>query len=202
MAHAVASHYDGRAHDAPAVRISVKLQIPLQKMAWAILLWTRINGLGILLCSIYSKTMINHILVVCVGNICRSPMAEALLKSALRDHGDFIVESAGLGAVVGHPADDNVLELMAEMNEDVSDHRARQIHPDMVKAADLILVMEAGHKRSIDTADPTARGKVIRLGEWQNRDIGDPYRQPKAVFADALQEIQEGVASWVQKIRA
>ena len=146
--------------------------------------------------------MIKHILVVCVGNICRSPMAEALLKSTLKDLGDYTVESAGLGALVGHPADDNALELMNEMGEDVSDHRARQIHPDMVKKADLILVMEAAHKRSIDTADPTARGKVTRLGEWQERDIGDPYRQPKAVFADALAEIQEGVASWVQKIKA
>ena len=146
--------------------------------------------------------MIKHILVVCVGNICRSPMAEALLQSALRDQGDFIVESAGLGALVGHPADDNAMELMAEMNEDVSDHRARQIHPDMVKEADLILVMEAGHKRSIDIAEPTARGKVIRLGEWQDRDIDDPYHQSKAVFAKALEEIQEGVASWVQKIKA
>ena len=62
-------------------------------------------------------------------------MAEALLKSALRDVGDFTVESAGLGALVGYPADDNVLELMAEINEDVSNHRARQIHPDMVKEA-------------------------------------------------------------------
>ena len=145
--------------------------------------------------------MIKKILVVCVGNICRSPMAEALLKSALRGQDGFTVESAGLGALVGHPADDYAVELMQEMGEDVSAHRARQIHPDMVKAADLVLVMESGHRRSIDSADPTARGKVHRLGEWQDRDIDDPYRQPKAAFADALEEIQEGVASWVQKIK-
>jgi protein-tyrosine phosphatase len=129
-------------------------------------------------------------------------MAEALLKSALRDQDGLTVESAGLGALVGHPADDYAVELMEEMGEDVSEHRARQIHPDMVKEADLVLVMEAGHKRAIDTADPTARGKVHRLGEWQDRDIDDPYRQPKTVFADALEEIQEGVDSWVKKIRA
>ena len=146
--------------------------------------------------------MIKHILVVCVGNICRSPMAEALLKSALRGQDDLTVESAGLGALVGHPAADYSLELMEEMGEDVSQHRARQIHPDMVKEADLVLVMETGHKRSIDDADPTARGKVHRLGEWQDRDIDDPYRQPKSAFSDALKEIEEGVASWVEKIKA
>ena len=146
--------------------------------------------------------MIQNILVVCVGNICRSPMAEALLKSALRGQDGITVESAGLGALVGYPADDYALELMQEMGEEVSAHRARQIHPDMVREADLVLVMEARHKKAIDDADPTARGKVHRLGEWQDRDIDDPYRQPKAAFAEALEEIQEGVASWVEKIKA
>ena len=129
-------------------------------------------------------------------------MAEGLFKSALKGQDEFTIESAGLGALVGHPADDFALELMEEMGEDVSEHRARQIHPDMVRDADLVLVMEAGHKRAIDDADPTARGKVHRLGEWQDRDINDPYRQPIEAFADALEEIQEGVATWVEKIKA
>ena len=128
-------------------------------------------------------------------------MAEALLKSALREHNEITVESAGLGALVGHPAADYSIELMDEMGIDIKDHRARQIHPDMVREADLVLVMEAGHKRAIDDADATARGKVYRLCEWQDRDIDDPYRQPKAAFADALEDIEEGVASWVEKIR-
>jgi len=143
-----------------------------------------------------------HILVVCVGNICRSPMAEVLLKSALREQDDITVESAGLGALVGHPASAYAVELMEELGEDISGHRARQIHPDMVSAADLVLVMESRHKRAIDDADPTARGKVHRLGDWQGIDIADPYRQPKAAFADALADIQVGVASWAEKVRA
>jgi len=128
-------------------------------------------------------------------------MAEALLKRALRGQDGITVESAGLGALVGHPAADHSIELMEAMGVDISGHRARQIHPDMVRDADLVLVMEAGHKRAIDDADATARGKVYRLCEWQDRDIDDPYRQPKAAFADALEDIQEGVASWVEKIR-
>lgn len=146
--------------------------------------------------------MIRHILVVCVGNICRSPMAEALLKRDLREQDGFAVESAGLGALVGHPASEYSQELMVELGLDISEHRARQIHPDMVRDADLVLVMEAGHKRAIDDADPTARGKVYRLAEWQDRNIADPYRQSKAVFADVLDDIEEGVASWVKRIRA
>ena len=146
--------------------------------------------------------MIRHILVVCVGNICRSPMAEALLKRELREQDGFTVESAGLGALVGYPASEFSIELMDELGVDITAHRARQIHPDMVNAADLVLVMEAGHKRAIDDADPTARGKVYRLGEWQDKDIDDPYRQPKVAFADALEDIREGVRLWVEKIKA
>ena len=128
-------------------------------------------------------------------------MAEALLKRELREQDGFTVESAGLGALVGYPASEFSIELMDELGVDITAHRARQIHPDMVSAADLVLVMEAGHKRAIDDADPTARGKVHRLGEWQDKDIDDPYRQPKAAFADALEDIREGVRLWVEKIR-
>lgn len=129
-------------------------------------------------------------------------MAEALLRRALRGQDGITVESAGLGALVGHPASEHSVDLMAELGEDITSHRARQIHPDMVRAADLVLVMEAGHKRAIDDADPTARGKVYRLGEWQDRDIDDPYRQPRAAYEEALEGIEAGVASWAERIRA
>ena len=129
-------------------------------------------------------------------------MAEALLKRELRGQDGFTVESAGLGALVGHPASDYSQELMAEMGEDISAHRARQIHPDMVQTADLVLVMEAGHKRAIDDADPTARGKVHRLGEWQDKNIADPFQQPKDAYERALADIKEGVRHWTEKLKA
>ena len=129
-------------------------------------------------------------------------MAEALLRDALRGPEDIKVESAGLGALVGHPASEFAIELMSERGVDITSHRARQIEPEMVKNADLILVMEAGHKRVIDENDATARGKVYRLGEWRNKDIDDPYKQPKAAFAEALQDIEDGVADWVERLKA
>ena len=129
-------------------------------------------------------------------------MAEALLQRALRGQDGITVESAGLGALVGHPASDYSVELMAEMGIDITGHRARQIHPDMVRDADLVLVMEAGHKRAIDDADPSARGKVYRLGEWQDRNIDDPYRQARVAYEEALEDIEAGGASWAEKIRA
>jgi len=127
-------------------------------------------------------------------------MAEALLRDALRGPEDIKVESAGLGALVGHPASEFAIELMSERGVDITSHRARQIEPEMVKNADLILVMETGHKRVIDENDATARGKVYRLGEWRNKDIDDPYKQPRAAFAEALKDIEDGVADWVERL--
>ena len=146
--------------------------------------------------------VIRHIIVVCVGNICRSPMAEALLRNALRGQEEITVESAGLGALVGHPASEFAVELMQERGIDISSHRAQQLTPDLVSKADLILVMESGHRRVIDENDITARGKVHRLGEWQDKDIDDPYRQEKTAFIEALADIESGIASWVEKLKA
>ena len=144
--------------------------------------------------------MFNSILVVCVGNICRSPMAEALLRDALSEQRDIVVESAGLGALVDHPASEHAVTLMAERGLDIGHHRARQITPEMIQSAELVLVMESGHKRVIDANEPTARGKVHRLGEWQDKDIRDPYRQPREVFEAALADIDDGVAEWARRI--
>ena len=144
--------------------------------------------------------MIRHILVVCVGNICRSPMAEALLRDALREQQDIIVESAGLGALVDHPASEHAVTLMRERGLDITGHRARQITPDMVQAAALMLVMAEGHKRAIDANEPAARAKIFRFGEWQDRDIKDPYRKPREAFEAALADIDEGVAEWAKRI--
>ena len=118
---------------------------------------------------------IGKVLVVCVGNICRSPMAEAMLQHELKDKTDISVTSAGLGALAGHAASTHAVTLMEERGLDISGHKARQLTPDMISDSDLILVMEAGHRRAIDSVEPAARGKIYRLCEWRDKDIPDPY---------------------------
>ena len=83
--------------------------------------------------------MLNRVLVVCVGNICRSPMAEAMLRARLGRRPRFEVSSAGVGALVGHPADPFAMELMRERGLDIAAHRARQVTPELVAAHDLVL---------------------------------------------------------------
>ena len=146
--------------------------------------------------------MIRHILVVCVGNICRSPMAEAVLRDALKVRKEVVVESAGLGALVGEPASGFSVELMQERGLDITGHRAQQLTPELITRADLILVMESGHRRAVDENEPTARGKLYRLGEWQDLEIPDPYRQPREAFEETLKLIDKGVADWVERLKA
>ncbi|VEB85918.1 tyrosine phosphatase [Citrobacter koseri] len=80
--------------------------------------------------------MFNKILVVCVGNICRSPTAERLLKSY---HPSLTVESAGLGALVGRGADRSAVSVAAAHNLSLEGHCARQISGRMCRDYDLIL---------------------------------------------------------------
>ena len=128
-------------------------------------------------------------------------MAEAVLRDALRGLEDVTVESAGLGALVDEPASEHSVELMRERGLDISGHRAQQLTSELVTKADLILVMESGHRRVIDTNEPTARGKVYRLGEWQDLEIPDPYRQPRDAFEAALEKIDKSIADWVERLK-
>lgn len=142
-----------------------------------------------------------NILTVCIGNICRSPMAEALLKHTLLSAGeqDIDISSAGLGALVDHPADAKSSQLMLAKNIDISNHRARQLDSGMIRKADLILVMESKHKTSIEEMEPSAKGKVFLLGHWGDFEIPDPYRKEMAAFENSLKLIERGVTDWLKK---
>ncbi len=94
--------------------------------------------------------MFNRILVVCVGNICRNPMAEGLLVQTLSEAGMQAIQirSAGLNALVGHQADKIAIRLMLEQGVDVSAHRGQQLNRDLLRWADLVLVMDKAQKLS------------------------------------------------------
>ena len=139
-----------------------------------------------------------HILVLCIGNICRSPIAEALLKQQFPDKQ---IWSAGLGALVGKPADPLSVEVAAAHGLDLSSHRAQQVASWMCQSAELILVMEQDHKAQLEKQFPLVRGKAFRLGEPGQFDIADPYRQPKDAFEAAYSAIALGVSQWTSRIR-
>ena len=142
--------------------------------------------------------MIDRVLVVCVGNICRSPMAEALLRARLGRRPRFQVSSAGVSALVGHPAEPDAVELMRERGIDISGHRARQLTPELVAACDLVLVMERGHEAAVLAIAPRAAARSTRIGKFGNFDVPDPYRQRRAAFEEALRLAERGIDDYEQ----
>lgn len=129
-------------------------------------------------------------------------MAEGLFRQAFVEGNNFEsrIRSAGLGALVGHPPDPKAIQLMMEKGIDISDYRARQLNQEMIRKSDLILVMELDQKNTIEEIEPTARGKVFRLGEWGGFDIPDPYQKEIHIFEKTLILIEHGVSQWIKKL--
>jgi protein-tyrosine phosphatase len=141
--------------------------------------------------------MISNILVICIGNICRSPIAEALLKRALPEK---TVRSAGIDAMVGYPADPFAIQLMQEQGIDISPHRAQSLMTWMVSEAEVVLTMDLEQKRFIEQKYPTSKGKVFRLGEFGQYDIPDPYKQDLSVFRQTYRLIAQGVDALAERL--
>jgi protein-tyrosine phosphatase len=143
--------------------------------------------------------MINRVLVVCVGNICRSPTAEWLLRHRIKREG-VTIESAGLAALVGNPIDPMAESVLVEHGISAAAHIARQVSPDMINAADIVLVMDRRHMSAVHAQVPHARGKTFLLGRWQNdAAVPDPYGKPRAVFEQAFTMIDTAVNSWLSR---
>lgn len=137
-------------------------------------------------------------MIVCIGNICRSPMAEVLLKHQKPELNIF---SSGIGALVGKPADPNSVKLMTEKGIDLTNHCAQQINTVLVSASDLILTMEKNHIDAIQSQFPESRGKVYLIGQWNNnQEIPDPYKKNNEAFELSLKLIESGLESWQRKL--
>lgn len=139
-----------------------------------------------------------HILTLCLGNICRSPLAAALLARELPEH---TISSAGLGALVGNPADPLSVEVGAANGLNIHAHRAQQVTRWLCQQAELILVMDPVQKQQLEQQFPVVRGKVFNLGQFGQFDIADPYQQPIEAFDSAYAAIAQGVADWAPRIR-
>lgn len=141
--------------------------------------------------------MFKHVLVVCVGNVCRSPVAEFLLRARLAPR-PVQVTSAGLGALAGRPVEGHALALLHEHRINASAHRARQLDRLMLREAELVLAMERGHLAAAARLAPEASGKLFHIGKWlDGEDIPDPYRQSREVFDEVYRRIERAVESWL-----
>mgnify|MGYP003604159391 CR=1 FL=1 len=144
--------------------------------------------------------MFNKILVVCVGNICRSPTAERLLKNY---QPDLKVDSAGLGALVGKGADERATSVAQEHALSLDGHVARQVSGRMCRDYDLILAMEKRHIQALCEIAPEMRGKVMLFGHWDSeREIPDPYRKSRDAFDAVYALLERSARQWAQALNA
>jgi protein-tyrosine phosphatase len=150
--------------------------------------------------------MYERILVVCTGNICRSPLAEAMLRLQLQAGGigqATQVQSAGTRALVGKPVDETVLYVarqQPQLLQELEQHRAQQVNGTLLWWADLILVMEPAHTRQLAQMDPQAGGKTRMLGHWTHKTIKDPYLKHESVYQEIHTLVEEAVLSWRDSI--
>lgn len=150
--------------------------------------------------------MFERILLVCTGNICRSPLAEAMLREQLAADGrgnQAQVRSAGTKAQSGKHIDETVLfvaQTQEALTESLRKHRSQPVDRTLIWWADLILVMEPHHGKSVVTLDSTARSKIHLLDFQSGRSIPDPYLKHETVYREVHASITSAVVSWRHKI--
>jgi protein-tyrosine-phosphatase len=146
-------------------------------------------------------------LAVCTGNICRSPMAEGILKKFLEGIGDALVSSSGTHALVGNPASEFSVIAAGENSIDISRHRAKMLMPEMIKASDIILCMESSHAEGVLSIDVRAHERVFNLADFSGsrrmRGIPDPYgcslREYRECFRDIHRCIDNFLADYARR---
>lgn len=142
--------------------------------------------------------MFDSILLVCEANLCRSPMAQAILARKLPG---TRVSSAGTRAIPGHPADEVAAKLMLEHGYDLGSHLTNLLDLEHMRNARLVLTMTMAQRKAVESTYPFARGRVYRLGEHGGFDVRDPYLWPRAVYEETLAQIELGLGNWIQGIR-
>src|SRR5258708_29260078 len=148
--------------------------------------------------------MIQHVLFVCTGNICRSPLAASLLERALKERGlEVAVTSAGTGAWDGAPASEGAYLVGLERGLDLSGHRARLLTRDLVEDADFILTMARHHRARVDELG--GEGRVFVLGEYAGREgdeaeVSDPFGGDLDIYRNTCAELEALVGNTAERL--
>lgn len=143
--------------------------------------------------------MFQSVIVVCIGNVCRSPVGEKLLSDALPK---LKISSAGLHALVGEPANSVTCAAAADRGIDLSGHVARQFTSELGVTHDLILVMEKSHRTEIAQRFPYLVGRTMLFAQWlkASPDVDDPYRKPREAHDQTVALICSAAQAWAARL--
>lgn len=144
-----------------------------------------------------------HLLFVCTGNTCRSPMAEAIARRLLaeRHQTDVQVSSAGTNAWPDAPASDGALLVTMEHGSDLGEHRARLLSPDLVERADLILTMGPHHLERAEALGGVGRAHLLTAyAGGMGRPVSDPFGGDLDVYRATYEELEREIAAILDKV--
>lgn len=144
-----------------------------------------------------------RVLFVCTGNTCRSPMAEAILKS--RNLPGIEVKSAGVYAADGSAASENTRKVLAENGILFDSHQASLLNEALVNWTSYIITMTATHKAAVISMFPDAAGKTFTLKEFaignSMSDIADPFGGPIEQYRHTYNEMNDMIIKMIQRLQ-
>jgi protein-tyrosine-phosphatase len=151
---------------------------------------------------------VKNVLFVCTGNICRSPMAEALFRDLVKDRSDYKVGSAGVAAMPGQPASQHTADILKERGIDVKGFRSRPLTQELIRSATHIFTMAGHHLEILEMDFPEAAEKAYLVSEFcaddrlRGEDVHDPIGMGRRAYdetRDSLEKMLPSVLAFIDK---
>ena len=146
------------------------------------------------------------IMFICTGNICRSAMADGLMKKLVKDTGkDIEVYSCGVFAEDGDRPTYNAIEVMERMDIDLRKHQATNIRNSNIKEMDIILCATQSHKNAVEQLYPELKRKIYTIKEYagyekEDWDISDPWGYDIEIYQFCAQQLEKCLEKIIDKI--
>jgi len=148
------------------------------------------------------------LLLLCTGNTCRSPLADALLKDAIKTRPSLShiqVQSAGVFAQPNGKASENAREAIKDYNLSLGSHRSQPLTQELINRSFIILGMTASHIDQLSYQFDSLPEKLFRFREWTEdtqKDIIDPFGCNLGVYKECAQTIKEAIPSIISYLES